>query len=427
MALKKILIIAPHFPPSNLAGVHRSRLFAQHLPEFGWEPIILTVHHQYYEEQLDWHLAALLPPGLRIERVKALPVKPIRLVGDIGIRAFLPLLQKTIQLIRKEHIHFLYIPIPSNYVALIGRIAHEITGIAYGIDYIDPWVYPLPEGKKRLSKEGLSLLLARWLEPIAVRKAALITGVAEGYYQGVLMRNPQLHCVTAAMPYGGEPADHACLQQMGLQPYLFSKKEDKFQLVYAGAMLPKAYAPLKQVFATIQSHAELFQDVEFHFIGTGKHPNDREGYNIRPLAEDYGLWEKIVYEYPPRIPYLDVLVHLQAADGIFILGSTEPHYTPSKVYQAILSHKPVLAILHRRSTAVEIIRSSHAGWVLDFDGERDVQRIGNCFAACFQEFRKFVQQFRSDLVDFQIFDAYSARAVTAKLVEAIEQALTQMA
>ena len=49
-APKKVLIIATHFPPSNLAGIHRSRLFAQHLPSFGWTPIILTVDEKYYEE-----------------------------------------------------------------------------------------------------------------------------------------------------------------------------------------------------------------------------------------------------------------------------------------------------------------------------------------------------------------------------------------
>jgi len=43
MLQKKVLIISSSFPPSNLAAVHRSRLFAQHLPSFGWEPIILTV------------------------------------------------------------------------------------------------------------------------------------------------------------------------------------------------------------------------------------------------------------------------------------------------------------------------------------------------------------------------------------------------
>ncbi|MBC7689412.1 MAG: glycosyltransferase, partial [Aquabacterium sp.] len=65
--MKKILIISPHFPPSNLAAVHRSRLFAHHLPSFGWQPIILTVDEKYYEEALDYNLEKLLPPGLRIE------------------------------------------------------------------------------------------------------------------------------------------------------------------------------------------------------------------------------------------------------------------------------------------------------------------------------------------------------------------------
>ena len=47
--LRKVLILYPHFPPSNLAGVHRPRLFAQHLPDFGWEPVVLTVDEKYYE------------------------------------------------------------------------------------------------------------------------------------------------------------------------------------------------------------------------------------------------------------------------------------------------------------------------------------------------------------------------------------------
>ena len=50
--LKSILIISPHYPPSNLAAVHRSRLFAQHLPALGWNPIILTVDEDYYDTNL---------------------------------------------------------------------------------------------------------------------------------------------------------------------------------------------------------------------------------------------------------------------------------------------------------------------------------------------------------------------------------------
>ena len=97
--MKKILILYPHFPPSNLAGVHRPRLFAQHLPAFGWKPIILTVHEKYYEEALDWNLVKLLPRSLRIEKVNAFPLTRPRMVGDIGLRAFFQLYKKAKEII----------------------------------------------------------------------------------------------------------------------------------------------------------------------------------------------------------------------------------------------------------------------------------------------------------------------------------------
>ncbi len=86
--MRKILIISPHFPPSNLAAVHRSRLFANHLPNFGWQPIILSVHEKYYEEKPDWNLFKLLPHSLKVQKVKALPLTKPRMIGDIGLRAF---------------------------------------------------------------------------------------------------------------------------------------------------------------------------------------------------------------------------------------------------------------------------------------------------------------------------------------------------
>src|SRR5687767_9704116 len=127
-ARRKVIIVAPHFPPSNLASVHRSRLLAQHLPKFGWDPIIVTVDHRYYEEQLDWGLAALLPEWLQIERVAALPTKPVRLVGDIGVRAWFHMLSRILHIIDRQRVDFLYVTIPSNYAALLGRTVHALRG-----------------------------------------------------------------------------------------------------------------------------------------------------------------------------------------------------------------------------------------------------------------------------------------------------------
>ena len=119
--MRKILIISPHYPPSNLAAVHRSRLFAMHLPSFGWEPIILTVHEKFYEEALDWNLHQLIPQKQRIEKVTALKVTKPRLIGDIGLRSFFQLRKRALNLVQKENIDFVYIPIPSFYVSLIGQ------------------------------------------------------------------------------------------------------------------------------------------------------------------------------------------------------------------------------------------------------------------------------------------------------------------
>ncbi|HEY1030686.1 MAG TPA: hypothetical protein VGD89_02860 [Flavipsychrobacter sp.] len=419
--MKKILIISPHFPPSNLAAVHRSRLFAQHLPAFGWNPIILTVDEKYYEEKLDENLVKLLPQQLRIEKAKAFRVTRPRLIGDIGLRGFAQLYKKAKRLIKAEAIDFLYIPIPSFYAALLGRMLHASTGIRYGIDYIDPWVHTFPDGASMRHKA--SEAIANFLEPIAIKKASLITGVAEGYYKGVEERNPYLKdtCIFGAMPYGGEKQDHEKVKQLAIKPYLF-QKNNKLQLVYAGAMLPKAYQPLEQIFSSIQNNRAAFENLELHFIGTGKTPDDPNGFNIKPLAEKYNLWQTVVFEYPPRIPYMDVLVHLDAADGVFILGSTEPHYTPSKVYQGVLSGKPILAVLHKESSALQVLNKTNAGVFYPLDPEH-LDDLGASFAQLFKDYVAFAGNFTPSQVKQQELETYSAFSVTKKLAELIDKAM----
>src|SRR4051794_9656588 len=86
--LKRVALVAAHFPPSNMASVHRARLWAQHLQEYGWQPVVVTTHWNYYEEMLDWELYDLVDPSLEVIRTKAFGVRPLKVIGDIGVRAF---------------------------------------------------------------------------------------------------------------------------------------------------------------------------------------------------------------------------------------------------------------------------------------------------------------------------------------------------
>jgi len=208
--------------------------------------------------------------------------------------------------------------------------------------------------------------------------------------------------------------DHVRLKELYLKPYLF-QKNGKLQLMYAGAMLPKAYGLLEAVFRFIAVHKDQFYNLEFHFIGTGKTPYDELGFNIRPLAEKYALWLTIVFKYPICIPYLDVLVHFTNADGIFIIGSPQPHYTPSKTYKCVLSGKPILAVFHKESTAVYLLWSLGEGIVLDFDEEKNVNKIEQEFADHFTNFILFIKSSFSTAIDLNEVQENSATQVTKKL------------
>lgn len=427
MKLQTILIISPHYPPSNLAAVHRTRLFAQHFPKFNWNPIVLTVYENFYEEKLDWDLHGLLPAGQRIEKVNAFKTTKPRFIGDIGLRAFFQLRKRAIELVRLEKVDFVYIPIPSFYTALIGPYLYKKAGVKYGIDYIDPWVHNFPGSDKIFSRHWFSTQLAKFLEPIAVKHASLITGVSEGYYKPVLERNPHLktRAITAAMPYGGEEGDHQYIRQGSRDraqgtSILPIKTNDTFRFVYAGAMLPKAYKPLEEIFkalSEIKPHLSSLNlpQLEFHFIGTLG--------TVKPLAEKYGLINSTVFEHPDRIPYLDVLKNLEATDGVFILGSTEPHYTPSKVYQGVLSQKPILAVLHQESTAVKVLQESHAGQCVLMDGEKNLDTLGTRFIQQLIDYIQWAKAFDPSAVNKESFEQYSAKAVTKVLVDAIEKCL----
>src|SRR5271166_2982773 len=277
--LRTVAVVAPHFPPSNLAGVHRARLLSQHLLAFGWKPVILTTHWRHYEEVLDWELASIVDPALEVIQTPAIPTNPVRVVGDIGIRA-MPWHFGALNKLRKEgRLDFLLITVPSFYSALLGELLYRMAPLPFGVDYIDPWVHTWPAAEIKYSKAWASKKLASLLEPWAVRNAALITGVAEGYYEGVFDRHPKLrdHCVVAAMPYGFSTRDFEAPAVSRKAPYLFDPGDGKLHIVYAGALLPKGVSVLdcflKGLFDLRQINPSLTSRIRVHFIGTGKSPS----------------------------------------------------------------------------------------------------------------------------------------------------------
>ena len=66
----------------------------------------------------------------------------------------------------------------------------------------------------------------------------------------------------------------------------------------------------------------------------------------------------MITELPGRVDYLDALSMLTQASGILLLGSSERHYTASKLYPALLASARILALFHEASSVVQILRAA---------------------------------------------------------------------
>lgn len=68
----KVLIITYYWPPSGGAGVQRWLKFSKYLPEFGWEPVILTVDPEYAAYPVtDYSLKNDLPSSVKVFSTRA--------------------------------------------------------------------------------------------------------------------------------------------------------------------------------------------------------------------------------------------------------------------------------------------------------------------------------------------------------------------
>lgn len=427
--MKRVALVSGHFAPSNLVGAHRARLWSRHLPEFGWEPIVVTGDPARYEERPDPDLERLVVPGLRVIHASTLPARPIRLIGDIGVRALWGCYRVLSDLAGRGEVDFVLVTIPSNFLAPVGRLVHRRRGVPFGIDYQDPWVNRWPGIDVPLSRAWGSYHLASILEPWSVRGASLITGMAPGYVAGMLERNPAVAetAVIACMPMGIAPEDYALVRQLDRAPFLFRPGDGGFHMIYAGALLPAGIAVLDRFLAGLVElktrSPDLAARLKVHFVGTGRSPDDPNGHQVLARAQQMGVGD-IIDEHPQRIGYVDALNHLTRSDGVLVLGSTEAHYTPSKVFQAMLSRRPVFAMLHKDSSAVGMIRSMRAGSVVTLT-ETALPDAGEV-AGSLQAFMADTRH-DADAVDRAAFDAYSARGSTRALAAALDLACERVA
>jgi hypothetical protein len=369
--MKQVLMVSPHFPPDTTAGTHRVRLLAPHLAAHGWQPTVLTVDPRDYEGRLDPELAELVPPTLRVLRCRALSPASTRLfgVGDLGLRAYFGLRQAARWLLAHERFDALFITLYPAWPALLGAGLVRRFGVPFVLDYQDPWVGAWgqsvgggPGGRPDL-KSRVSRWLAQRLEPRAVRAASALTAVSARTYEEIFERHPELRDrfgdgQLAAIPIGGEEADFETVRSHHQPNGWFDAQDGDCHLCYVGTLLPLGFETLRAVLAAVRllrdRRPALYARLRLHFFGTSNQTTATAEERVLPVARELGVADR-VSEHAPRVPYLDALRILTQATAVLLMGSSQQHYTASKLYPAILARRPLLAVYHAESSVTELL------------------------------------------------------------------------
>ena len=386
--MRTCIIVSPYFPPSTLAGVHRARHLAKHLPAVGWTPVIVCVHEAFYEEQLDPGLAALVPASVETVKVSALSTRMWRPlgIGEISLRAWRPLRSAVMQLLETRDIGAVLITGSPYYPMLLAAEIKRRFAVPVVLDFQDPWVSAWGATQPRFSKAGAAHRLATFLEPKAVAAADFITSVSETQNADMRARYPHLRAdCMAAIPIGGDPEDYHAPQVQKPSTDSFKLDASRINFSYVGTIWPPVLDTIRALLLALaevrRRQPDLYKRVCVNFIGTTENPDTIDGCWVRPLAEAAGVTD-VVREEPRRLPYLEALSLQARSDALLMLGSAEPHYTASKIYGAMMSGRPYLSVFHHASSSHEILVSAGGGIALGFKGATALPGLVGPLADC---------------------------------------------
>ena len=433
--MKQVLIVSPHFPPTDAPDMHRIRVSLPYFREFGWKATVLTVDSRCVEGFREPRFAENLPVDTAVSRTSALPARWTRKVGlgNLGLRAFPFLYEAGCRLIGDRSFDLVYFSTTVFTVIPLGRLWKRRFGIPLVVDIQDPWVtdyYDRHPQARKPPKHAIASRMHRMLEPWSMPAVDGVIAVSGAYIDDLAARYPSLKRIPSmVLPFGAAPIDFDGVRQHPQPNRFFDPGDGKIHVVYVGCGGQAMWPALRLVFSALRTglseDPELFQRLQLHFIGTDYAPPERSKKTIEPLARLLGV-SGHVHEHPHRIPYFEALQVLRDGSMLLLPGTDDPQYTPSKSCPYILARKPLLAVLNEKSGACEVLRSTNAGTVVTFGPTRDTTAQADDL---YRKWREMLNHLAlPPQTDWQAFEKFTARTMTRQQCEFFDQVVcrTQM-
>lgn len=339
--VKRVLMIAFHYPPlRGSSGIQRTLKFSKYIPEFGWEPIVLTAHQRVYSSlgndqvgeisnQVTYRSFALdtsrhLSIMGRYPRFLSLP--------DRWASWWLGAVPLGLYLIKKYRPDIIWSTYPIATAHLIGLSLCRLTRIPWVADLRDPMT------EEDYPRDPLTRRIQQWIEKKTIVHCARAVLTTPGAIKDYETRFPQI------------PASRFCLIENGYDEESFVTAEatiaggegtnKQIVLVHSGIIYPFERDPIP----FFEALAALYQQglVSPTSLKVILRATGHDSYLLQ-LIDQYGI-RGIVLLAPP-ISYQDALSEMLTADGLLIFqASTCNNQIPAKLYEYLRARRPILAL-----------------------------------------------------------------------------------
>ncbi len=357
--MPRVLIIAFHFPPiQGSSGYLRTLKFTRYLPEFGYDPIVLTVHPRAYG-QTNPQLLKQIPASVPVHRSFALDAqKHLSWKGKYFSFTSIPDRYATWipaaildgwRLIKKHKIDIIFstYPIPSAHI--IAYALKKITGKPWLADFRDPmW-------DEYVAASSGALKARQIIEAKAIQNcshAILATAGMEALFH---RRYPQLDKTKMSVILNGfDEADFTNIKSIPRQ----TKAPVTF--IHAGLLEQVDRDPVpffKAIKLTLDKGSLKKEQLRVHLIGIGN--------NTTYIAELKKLDLADVVLLLPPISYNEALQQMANADVLLLFqGPSCDAQIPAKLYEYMRIGKPIFAITTVAGETGKMILENQAGEIV---------------------------------------------------------------
>lgn len=381
---KKVLIISFYFPPNNAIGAVRIGKFAKYLPEFGWEPIVLTVNDirgltQTLPTEINetnvirtpyFNLSGLF--ARRVSQKHNIPLSATKVqkgkkrslelrLLDLGKPIYtLPVIEQIIfdpmgwysyavraalEIIRNNEIKMIFSTFGPSVPHLIASRIHKKTNIPWVAEFRDPWSF----NEYGRQTQPFIFFERQW-EKQTLKNCDLLISVSE-----LLAKKLEfLHSKkTIVIANGFDEDDYK--EQVPITT--------KFTITYTGNVYTgkRDPSPLFQALKELHKKGIISpEDIEVRFFGQNINetiPALIEKYDIKAFVKIYGF-----------VPFRESIKRQRESTILLILSWNDPRDSGTmtgKIYEYIGAGRPILAVAFKGGEIDSLLQKTGCGIVVN--------------------------------------------------------------